>query len=294
MPARVTSELAARIVATLGADLAARRVLRRGDLLQLVRDRRAEWSALGSVTLDEALRVLVDADALTDVRLTSESGYPPLARLVTPGASPFELALSLRANSYLSHATAVFLHGLTEQIPQTLHVNAEQSAKPRPTGRLTQSSVDRAFNARQRTSRYAFIHGRNRFLILSGKQSGNYGVVEVVGPTGETLRVTDLERTLIDITVRPTYGNGVHEVLAAFRAARDRVSIERLISTLKALDHVYPYHQALGFYLERAGIPGSVLEPLRNLGLELDFYLAHGLKNPALDPSWRVFHPKGL
>ena len=205
------------------------------------------------------------------------------------------MALSLKRNSYLTHSTAVFLHGLTEQIPQTIYVNAEQSKKPKPTTPLTQEALDRVFRGRQRASRYVFIHGRHRITILSGKHTGAYGVQTLPLESGDALlRVTNLERTLIDLAVRPTYGGGVHEILTAFRAARARVSVPKLVRTLHALDYVYPYHQALGFYLDRAGAPVERLGQLRKLGLDFDFYLAHGLKNPAFDPSWRVYYPKGL
>ena len=48
------------------------------------------------------------------------------------------------------------------------------------------------------------------------------------------------------------------EVLEAHRAARDE-----LMATLKKLGHLYPYHQAIGFYLERAGFDGEALDLVR-------------------------------
>ena len=38
------------------------------------------------------------------------------------------------------------------------------------------------------------------------------------------VRVTDLERTLIDIAVRPEYAGGVYEVLNVYRLAKGKVS----------------------------------------------------------------------
>ena len=38
-------------------------------------------------------------------------------RYVWKEASPYEIALSLKRNAYLCYATALFLHGLTDQIP---------------------------------------------------------------------------------------------------------------------------------------------------------------------------------
>ncbi len=271
-----------------------RRIIVQRDVTALVRRHGSTSGLAQGITATQLVPYLTEKGLLSDVSLESESDYAPIRRLCAPDASPFELALSLRKNSYLCHATAVFLHGLTDQVPQTIYVNSEQSEKPRPAGGLSQAGIDRAFRAHQRSSRYVFIHDRHRFVILSGKQAKRYGVITIAGPAGEELRTTDVERTLLDITVRPAYGGGVHEVLASFTAALEQVSVPKVLATLRALDYVYPYHQALGFYLERAGAPAASLQPFRALGLDFDFYLAHGLKKPAYDASWRIYHPQGL
>jgi hypothetical protein len=70
--------------------------------------------------------------------------------------------------------------------------------------------------------------------------------------------------------------------------------LQKLTAALRNLDYVYPYHQSLGFYLERAGVAPEKLSRLRAMGLDFNFYLAHGMDKPVLDGSWRVFHPEGL
>jgi hypothetical protein len=106
--------------------------------------------------------------------------------------------------------------------------------------------------------------------------------------------VTEIERTLIDITVRPTYAGGVFQVLNTYRRARNMASIPKLINTLKKLDYVYPYHQAIGFYLDRSGYPRKLTSRLKDLGLDLDFYLAHNMGHKQYDDGWRIYHPKGI
>lgn len=36
------------------------------------------------------------------------------------------------------------------------------------------------------------------------------------------------------------------------------------------------------------------LEPRRAIGIEFDFYLAHGMKKPVFDARWRIYHPRGF
>jgi hypothetical protein len=94
--------------------------------------------------------------------------------------------------------------------------------------------------------------------------------------------------------VRPTYAGGVFQVLEAYRAAKDKISTNRLVATLKKLDYVYPYHQAVGFLMERASYGERRYMLLRQLGIEYDFYLAHGIQEPQYSSEWRLFYPKGM
>lgn len=114
------------------------------------------------------------------------------------------------------------------------------------------------------------------------------------GPEGESLPATKLERTLIDAAVRPHYSGGVHEVLTVYEAAKGRASTNVLMATLKRLDFVYPYHQVIGFYMQRAGYPSASLKLLKKPGFEWKFYLTHGMKKKRFDSVWRLFVPQDL
>jgi len=209
-------------------------------------------------------------------------------------ASIYELAQSLQTRGYLSHATAVALHGLTDLIPKVLYLNVEQSPKPPPSGPLTQRGIDHAFLRKQRQSQMIYELGGASVTIINGKNTAGLGVEELAGPSEERLRVTNLERTLIDIVVRPTYAGGIFQVLEAYVAAREKLSTNRLVATLKKLNYMYPYHQAIGFLMERSGYGDNRYMRLRQLGLNHDFYLTHGMQEPEYSKEWRLYYPKGF
>jgi hypothetical protein len=261
----------------------------------------ADIHAPKSLNVGRVIRFLLGNTAIERVEIapdpsaknTSGQLYRSKPRYVWPDTTSMSVALSLRSNSYFTHATAVFLLGLSQELPGTIYVNCEQSPKPSPV-LTSQAAIDQAFKGHPRVSKYAYSFRDNRIVLLSGKHTGKLEVSEIKYINGEFYPVTKVERTLIDCVVRPTYAGGIFHVRDIFTNAKDRVSANVLVATLKKLAYVYPYHQAIGFVMERAGYPSSQFERLRELGLQYDFYLTHRMNETEYDPSWRIHYPKGF
>jgi hypothetical protein len=269
------------------------RVFRRTDLATVLHQYGAEWRIPGVTSTDKFVAFLIEHDILRQVVLESEH-YRSLKRYVRQDPSPYELGLSIGKSPYLSHASAVAVHGLTDQIPKVVYVNDEQTPKNLPTPTLTQEGIDRAFAGGQRTSRAIYLAGSVRIAVIGGKHTGRLEVGQIRALDGTLVDVTKLERTLIDIAVRPDYAGGPYQVLDAYTAARGRVSINVFVATLKKLAYAYPYHQVVGFYMQRAGYDPGKLEQLKRLGLNFDFYLAYGMRERDFNSDWRLYIPKGF
>jgi hypothetical protein len=264
------------------------------DISQMLERNRAFWRLAQNTTTSKFLDFLLNKTELhlEFLEPLNHPNAPGISRYVWKEASGYEIALSMKREAYLCQGTAMFLHGLTEQIPSRIYVNSEQSPKP-SSGHLTQEGINRAFAGKQRESQFVFRFNHSEALLLWGKNTNHLEVIEMEH-SGAKLRVTGLERTLIDIVVRPSYAGGVFQVLDAYRGAKDRISVGTLVATLKKLNYVYPYHQAIGFYMEKAGYAKSQYNRLKSIGVDYDFYLAYGLKDKEYDSNWRIFFPKSL
>jgi hypothetical protein len=272
-------------------DTSPRRVFGLNALTALLEEHRKDSKLPTSVPTSQLIDFLTP-EGLRIVRLRPSSGNM-LTRYAWRDASDFGIALSVFNKLYLCHLSAMVLHDLTDQVPSTMYVNREQSPKSFDAN-LTQRGIDLAFSRKARESNYYFTFDRHRVTIVSGKSTGRLEVGSILSAANEPLAVTNLERTLIDIAVRPNYAGGVAQVLEAFSRARKRVSTNTLVATLKKLDYVYPYHQTIGFYMARTGYTGDQLSMLRQFPIEFDFYLTHGMKKTDHDSSWRVYYPSGF
>jgi hypothetical protein len=217
-----------------------------------------------------------------------------LTRYVWGEVPIYLLVLSLSPEGYFSHYTALYLNELTEQIPKMIYLNTEQPAKPGFGSHLTQDGIDSAFRNEMRISNMIAQYGEYSARLVGGKNVGRLGVVDFDLADEILIPVTGIERTLIDTVVRPPYSGEITEVAKAFVLAKDRVSVNRMVAFLKKMNFVYPYHQAIGYYLEKADYTGDQIDLLRKIPMEYDFYLTYAMQNPRFVTSWRLWVPHGF
>jgi hypothetical protein len=273
------------------------RIFRQADLAKILNENRGRWHTkagpLGFISF------LLEQGDLQKFTFNFPKPYKKETRYAWNEVPLYEVCMAIRPNGYFSHYTAMRFNNLTEQLPKSLYLNVEQANESISSGRLTQASIDSAMRRSPRNTKQVADIWDNRLVILQGKNTNQLGVItrsvdlDLTG-TSTIVRFTDLERTLIDAAVRPQYSGGVAEVKKAFVLARSRLSISRLFELFKSLNFIYPYHQVIGFYLQRAGYSMSDIEPFRQLPMHYDFQIAHGLKEIQYSTEWRLRIPKGF
>lgn len=273
------------------------KVFRQADIARILTQERSFWRLAQRTNTDAFIDFLVRAGRLK--RYIFNFPSRPVHAYAWGDVPLVEILLSLRPRSFLSYFTAVRIHGLTEQVPKTYYVTHEPTLhNARARGSLAQEGIDAAFRKPERSTQEVVDYQDNRICLINGAGTNMLGVIETQTSTdtGATanVSVTNVERTLIDITVRPGYSGGVGEVLKAFHEAKNKASTNRLRATLETLEYVYPYHQAIGFYLERAGYSSSAVDLFRQMPQPFRFYLSHGMSETEYVRDWNLCIPKGL
>jgi len=248
---------------------------------------------------------LIDLNVLKKVKFTlpnhSTTSRYVLIQGIETAVHPFEIALSLLPNSYLSHYSALFLNDLTNNVPKEIFINREQTKKPvDPQNILTQKKIDYAFNRpMRRTNQIASFHYEGReYLVhmLNGKYTGNLGIINKKSPQlSRKVRVTNLERTLIDCVVRPSYSGGPEEIMSAFKRAAEDISVNRLVGYLKKIDYKYPYQNPIAFYMVANGYKSNSMKLIKDhIDHEFIMYVGYQILNKKHHFQTNVYYPKNL
>lgn len=277
-------------------DKSRRDILTKTQMQQLVTGNAEEWNLnQRGVTTARVINFLWEKQQLKEYVFEFPSRKE--TRYTIGDITEFELAQSLKPNSYIVHKAAMYINNLTDKTPDIIHINVEQlKHHQRNRDSLTQESIDRAFQkSKSRISNEIAESNGIRVCVTHGQRTDGLGVIKRKGPNGEIIRVTNIERTLVDITVRPIYAGGVEEVLKAYTKAKELLSVKKLAEILQKMDYVYPYHQLFGFYLEKSGVYNKKdIQIFEEIPMNFDFYLDYKMPKPKYSEKWKVFYPSNL
>jgi predicted transcriptional regulator of viral defense system len=144
--------------------------------------------------------------------------------------NPYLVARALAGGDdyYLSHASAMEIHGMTTQPRLVIYTTSWHSFRGRT------------------------ILG-TEFKFVLCRKSDFFGVIRRWVDKTEQVAVSDLERTVIDGLKQPTYCGGFSEVAKGFWMRRSDVDIEKLVGYALRLD-VGAVIRRLGFLLETSSV----------------------------------------
>lgn len=263
------------------------------DVMRIFSSMRDIWKIASYRNYYDFLKFLNEADILKPVKLKHLNTGSEKYVYTRPGIEHAYIGQTIKKDGYISFYSALYYHQLTLQIPKSIYVSYDKYLNRFASETtLTQDAIDKAFSKHQRMTSevYRSESDNTRFFFIQRKsQSVDLGIEEHAD-----LKITNLERTLIDCMIRPNYSGGVFEVLEAFKKATPLININKLDIYLSKMDYIYPYHQLLGFYLEKSGFNGDSLKIFEEKISPYNFYMTYNMSAKNLDAKWKIYYPKGF
>ncbi|KAA2221411.1 MULTISPECIES: type IV toxin-antitoxin system AbiEi family antitoxin domain-containing protein [Chryseobacterium] len=203
----------------------------------------------------------------------------------------YDIASTRSRSAFFSHYSALAIHNLTIQLPKQVYLTWERKGLRHQNDTfLIQENVDIAFSKTPRITQDKRKYKGFTINFINGQNHNLLGIE----PFRNKYLVSNIERTLIDVSVRPFYAGGITQVLQSFEEAKDKLNTQKLFDYYVEMDFTYPYHKVIGFYLEKAGYNEKDYEPFLNMDSDIDFYLTYNILHKDYNSKWKLFIPKGL
>lgn len=248
------------------------------------------------------IKALLDEDIIRPYTLEARNGKKLTLYSSHPieEFSPYEICTALFPGGYFCNLTAIYHHGLTNQVPNSVYMCQEtiQPSNREGIAPLSESRIRTAFIKPHRHTTYVLSFQEHNIVVVDRERKTDHGVVKIRGsgspcPTGS--RVAGLERALIDAVVAPQYNGGVTSLSAYFHAARKRFDLEKLLKVYSKLNFVYSYAQAIGFLLDHVGMKEQANQLRKVYPPRHRFYIDHNAKSAwDYNERWMLYHPKGF
>jgi len=198
---------------------------------------------------------------------------PPGADVATCPVDAYLLAAKMTDDAVLAYHTALEFHGKTYSVFEELQYLTGRAARP-----VTFRSY------RFRPVRFP------KKLAAQGKQL--FGVKQM-DRAGITIRVTTLERTLVDLLDRPNLGGGWEEIWRSLETV-EFFDLDMVVEYALLLDNATTAAK-VGFFLDqhkdRLMIEESHLDRLRARRPREPHYLTHGRRGGRLVSNWNLVVP---
>ncbi len=136
-----------------------------------------------------------------------------------PVASRFQIACSIREDAYISHHTAIEYHGMSDQVYYDVYVSSKKRFQ------------DFEFDGYT----YKYISSKTKMGVEEVQYSGG-------------VRVTDLEKTLVDSIKEMDKISGIEEIVAFIQSIR-KLEEQKVLQYLQEYENQFLY-QKIGYLLE--------------------------------------------
>lgn len=209
------------------------------------------------ITVDDADPGVIDGPALAAAMLRrgmlrTIAGIQGIYVVSTPYADVVPLAeehilQEAFPTAFLSHMTALTLHGLTDLVPGSISATAPEESARLPLGTMPEDWIEVSLPTPDRPPRI----NNKRVDWTRTSANGDLGI-QTTFIHGGGVYVSNLERTLIDAITSPRKCHGIATVLRAWKEASSQWNLDRLVDYTEEIGGPV-LTQRVGYLIERLG-----------------------------------------
>ena len=213
------------------------------------------------------------------IEILKRGTYAVKSPLYSGDIPPFALANALVQPMAISHWSALAHHGFTTQNPVMTQAST-------PTKVVTpEMRSGKAYRPRGRASWRAF---GLEFEFIYVKRDWFWGFQKYWVNSWVQVDITDRERTVLDLIVRPDLFGGIRAASEIMEDVLSQIDLSRLITYALRYD-VGAGIKRLGWLLEKMGADANLILPLKNFPVTGTILLDPTQpRSGKLDPSWQI------
>ncbi len=213
------------------------------------------------------------------IEILKRGTYAVKSPLYSGDIPPFAIANALVHPMAISHWSALAHHGFSTQSPTMIQASTPVKVV---TPEMRQGN---AYRPRGRASWRAFDL---EFEFIYVKKDRFWGFQKQWVNSWSQVNITDRERTVLDLIVRPELFGGIRAASEIMESTLAQIDLNRLVTYTLRYD-VGAVIKRLGWLLERMGVDENLLFPLQNYPVTGTVILdLHQPRSEKFNPSWQI------
>lgn len=220
---------------------------------------------------------------------------------LNPGSiTIFDIALSLRKNSYLTGYKLLSLLGWTDYIPKVIHVNwIRGSIKNKKNEEIDNDIIQKIAYKQRSISSLKIKYEEYEIIILSGQLFPKNYIHHFITrhnipqiPNYSNIFIP--ERLIIECLINHHYFGGADLVWKIGLEQFKKINHSKLIKIFDEMQLNYPYANSIGYWLEKSSIDSKYLSIWENkVNRNIKFHLFMGDRERRLfNEKWNLYIPK--
>lgn len=261
---------------------------------------------INKISLKTFLKVFSEINELEIIKVNLKKGESFDLYIFFPKEhSIFTISNLVQPSSYFAHFTALSLNQLIMDKSNTIYLKREANTPPVVRNEnINQKRVDIAFSIPPRTTeKIAFFTWNNteyKIVLLEGLKlnSSSRHFFEVKYKDFPIFQVSNIERTLLDCIIKPTYSGGIQSILHAFIEARNDFNVDVMCELVNEYNMTYPYERSIALYMEKAHYSDEeikrFLDGVNYSDAIYDFYLDNQIISKKYDEKLKIYYPSWI